>query len=117
MVYTAPEAASVGRTEEQLQEVGILYKAGKFPFMANSRARAVGDADGFVKILADSETDRILGAHIIGHDAGTLIAELVPAMEFQASAEDVARTCHAHPTHSEGIKEAAMAVDKRPIHF
>ncbi len=117
VVYTAPEAAAVGQTEEQLKEAGINYKAGKFPFMANSRARAMGDADGFVKILADAETDRILGAHIIGHDAGTLIAELALAMEFQASAEDVARTCHAHPTLNEAVKEAALAACSSAIHM
>jgi dihydrolipoamide dehydrogenase len=120
VVFTAPEAASVGRTEEQLTADGVSYKAGKFPFMANSRARAMGDGDtiggGFVKILADAATDRILGAHIIGHDAGTLIAELALAMEFQASAEDVARTCHAHPTLNEAVKEAALAACASAIH-
>ena len=97
VVYTHPEMASIGRTEEQLKEAGIAYKVGKFPFMANSRARAVGDTDGFVKILADATTDRVLGAHIIGPDAGILIAEIAVAMEFGASAEDIARTCHAAP--------------------
>ena len=108
MVYTDPEVASIGRTEEQLKEAGTAYKVGKFPFMANSRARAIGDTDGFVKILADAATDRVLGAHIIGPDAGTLIAEIAIAMEFGAVAEDIARTCHAHPTLEEAVKEAAM---------
>jgi dihydrolipoamide dehydrogenase len=105
VIYTWPEVASVA------------YKPGKFPFSANSRARAVGDTDGFVKILADAETDRILGAHIIGPDAGTLIAELVLAMEFKASAEDIARTSHAHPTLEEAVKEAALAVDGRTLNM
>ncbi|MEN2978412.1 dihydrolipoyl dehydrogenase [Tistrella bauzanensis] len=117
VIYTWPEVASVGRTEEQLKADGIAYKPGKFPFSANSRARAVGDTDGFVKILADAETDRILGAHIIGPDAGTLIAELVLAMEFKASAEDIARTSHAHPTLEEAVKEAALAVDGRTLNM
>ncbi len=117
VVYTWPEAASVGKTEEQLKEAGIAYKAGKFPFSANGRARAMADTDGLVKILADATTDRILGAHIIGPDAGTMIAELVLAIEFSASSEDVARTSHAHPTLNEAIKEAALAVDGRPIHI
>lgn len=117
VVYTAPEAASVGRSEQQLKEDGIEYRVGKFPFMANSRARAAGeDGTGFVKILADAKTDRVLGAHIIGPDAGTLIAELALAMEFSASAEDIARTCHAHPTLNEAVKEAAMAAWNKPIH-
>ncbi len=116
VVYTWPEVASVGRTEEQLKAQGIAYKAGKFPFQANSRARAAGGGEGFVKILADAETDQVLGAHIVGPDAGTLIAEIVLAMEFGASAEDIARTCHAHPTLNEAVKEAAMAVDGRSIH-
>ncbi|MBT6314598.1 MAG: dihydrolipoyl dehydrogenase, partial [Alphaproteobacteria bacterium] len=106
VVYTWPEVASVGRTEEQLKEQGIAYKVGKFPFQANSRARASGGGEGFVKILADAETDQVLGAHIIGPDAGTMIAELALAMEFSASAEDIARTCHAHPTLNEAVKEA-----------
>jgi dihydrolipoamide dehydrogenase len=117
VVYTWPEAASVGKTEEQLIKDGVKYKAGKFPFTANGRARAMADTEGFVKILADAATDRILGAHIIGPDAGTLIAELAMAVEFGASSEDVARTCHAHPTLNEAVKEAALAVDGRPIHI
>ncbi len=116
VVYTHPEIAWVGQTEEQLKESGRAFKKGKFPFMANSRARAVGDSDGFVKVLADPETDEILGVHIIGADAGTMIAEAVVAMEFKASAEDLARICHAHPTLNEAIKEAALAVDQRQIH-
>ena len=117
VVYTWPEIASVGKTEEELTKAGVAFKAGKFPFSANGRARAMADTDGFVKILADATTDRILGAHIIGPDAGTLIAELVLAMEFSASSEDVARTCHAHPTLNEAVKEAALAVENRPIHI
>ncbi|MFY9590341.1 dihydrolipoyl dehydrogenase [Rickettsia endosymbiont of Halotydeus destructor] len=117
VIYSCPEVASVGETEEQLKEKGVNYKVGKFPFLANSRARAISSTDGMVKILADSKTDKILGAHIIGPDAGTLIAELVAFMEFGAAAEDVARTCHAHPTLSEAIKEAALAIDKRTINF
>lgn len=116
VVYTHPEVASVGKTEEELKKEGVAYKAGKFTFMANSRARAINDTDGFVKILADKETDRVLGVHIIGPDAGTLIHECCIAMEFGASAEDIARTCHAHPTLNEAVKEAALAVDKRQIH-
>ena len=116
IVYTWPEVASVGRTEEQLKEAGIEYKAGKFPFTANSRARANMDTDGFVKILADAKTDRVLGAHIIGPDAGNMIHEIVLAMEFGGSAEDIARTCHGHPTLNEAVKEAALAVAGRPIH-
>jgi dihydrolipoamide dehydrogenase len=117
VVYTWPEVASVGATEEQLKERGIAFRAGKFPFTANGRARAMGETDGFVKILADAATDRILGAHIIGPDAGTLIAELALAIEFSASAEDVARTSHAHPSLNEAVKEAALAVAGRPIHI
>lgn len=118
VVYTAPEVASIGKTEEQLKEAGLAYKVGKFPFMANSRARTTGDTDGFVKLLADAETDRLLGAHIIGPEAGILIAEVAMAMEFGASAEDVARTCHAHPTLEEAVKEAAMAAAYgKPIHM
>ncbi len=117
VVYTWPEAASVGKTEEQLKAEGVQYKVGKFPFSANGRARAMADTDGFVKILADATTDRVLGAHIIGPDAGTIIAELVLAVEFGASSEDIARTSHAHPTLNEAVKEAAMAVDGRPIHI
>lgn len=117
VVYTAPEVASIGKTEEMLKAEGVAYKVGKFPFTANGRARAIAQTDGFVKILADAKTDRILGAHIIGPEAGTLIAELAVAMEFGASAEDVARTCHAHPSLNEAVKEAALAVDGRPLHI
>ncbi|MBN9562265.1 MAG: dihydrolipoyl dehydrogenase [Alphaproteobacteria bacterium] len=117
VVYTWPEVASVGRTEEELKTAGVAYTVGKFPFTANARARAMGDTDGFVKILADKATDRVLGAHIIGPDAGTLIAELVTAMEFGASAEDIARTCHAHPSLNEAVKEAALAVEGRALHI
>lgn len=116
VIYTWPEVASVGKTEEQLKEAGIAYKVGKFTFMANSRGRAIGQTEGFVKILADAKTDKILGAHILGPDAGSLIAEVVLCMEFGGSAEDIARTCHAHPTLNEAVKEAALAVDKRAIH-
>lgn len=117
VVYTHPEVASVGKTEEQLKKDGVEYRAGKFPFMANGRARAMGAIDGFVKILADAKTDRVLGAHIIGPEAGTLIAEIVLAMEADLTAEDIARTCHAHPTLEEVVKEAALAVHKRPLHI
>tara|TARA_B110000116_G_C16760399_1_gene548083 strand:+ start:255 stop:1661 length:1407 start_codon:yes stop_codon:yes gene_type:complete len=117
VVYTSPELAMVGKTEEQLKKENIEYKIGKFPFLANSRARVNNETEGFVKILADKKTDKVLGVSIISSLAGTMIAELALAMEFGASAEDIARTCHAHPTHSEAIKEAALAVDKRPIHF
>lgn len=117
VVYTFPEVATVGKTEEQLKEAGIEYRVGKFPFMANGRARAMAAIDGFVKILADAKTDRVLGCHIVGPEAGTLIAEVVLAIEFGASAEDIARTCHAHPTLNEVVKEAALAVDGRPIHI
>jgi dihydrolipoamide dehydrogenase len=117
VVYTWPEVAAVGKTEEDLKAAGVAYNVGKFPFTANGRARAMGSTDGFVKILADKATDRILGAHIIGPDAGTLIAEIVIAMEFGASAEDVARTCHAHPTLNEAVKEAALAVAGRALHI
>ena len=117
VVYTWPEVASIGKTEEQLKAEGVSYAVGKFPFTANGRARAMGATDGFVKILADKATDRILGAHIIGPDAGTLIAEIATAMEFGASAEDVARTCHAHPSLNEAVKEAALAVDGRALHI
>lgn len=116
IVYTHPEIASVGRTEEGLKADGIAYNAGKFPFQANGRALANGDSEGFVKILADAKTDRILGAHIIGPQGGDLIQEIVQAMEFGGSAEDVARTCHGHPGLPEAVKEAAMAVGKRAIH-
>ena len=117
IVYTWPEVASIGQTEEELKKAGTAFKVGKFPFMANGRARAMGATDGFVKILADSHSDRILGAHIIGPDAGTLIAELATAMEFGASSEDVARICHGHPTLSEAVKEAALAVQGRALHI
>ena len=117
VVYTWPEVASLGETEEALKDRGVAYTVGKFPFTANGRARAMGTTEGFVKILADKTTDRILGAHIIGPDAGTLIAELATAMEFGAAAEDVARICHAHPTLSEAVKEAALAVEGRALHI
>lgn len=117
VVYTWPEVATVGQTEEQLKQAGISYKTGKFPFSANPRARANAFTEGFVKILADAKTDRVLGVHIIGGDAGTIIAEAVVAMEFGASAEDIARTCHAHPTLNEAVKEAALAVDGHAIHI
>jgi len=117
VVYTWPEVASIGATEEMLKRDGVLYNVGKFPFTANGRARAMGATEGFVKILADKRTDKILGAHIIGPDAGTLIAEIATAMEFGASAEDVARTCHAHPSLNEAVKEAALAVDGRALHI
>ena len=116
VVYTTPEVASIGKTEEQLKDLNIKYKIGKFSFMANSRAKAIDDAEGFVKILADEKTDKVLGAHLIGPHAGELIAEIGVAMEFGASSEDIARTCHAHPTFSEAVKEAALSVDKRAIH-
>ena len=116
VIYTSPEVAYVGENEEQLKEKNISYKIGKFPFMANSRAKAINEPEGFVKILADSSTDRVLGVHIIGPHAGEMIAEMSVAMEFGASSEDIARTCHAHPTFSEAIKEAALSVDKRQIH-
>jgi dihydrolipoamide dehydrogenase len=117
VVYTHPEIASVGKTEDQLKAAGVQYKVGKFPFTANGRARSMNETDGFVKILADAVTDRVLGVHILGAEAGTIIAEAVAAMEFGASAEDIARTCHAHPTLNESVKEAALAVDGRPIHI
>ena len=116
VIYTTPEVASIGKTEEQLKKLKIKYKIGKFSFMANSRAKAIDDAEGFVKILADEKTDKVLGAHLIGAHAGELIAEIGVAMEFGASSEDIARTCHAHPTFSEAVKEAALSVDKRAIH-
>ena len=116
VVYTTPEVAYIGKSEERLREMGIDYKIGKFSFMANSRAKAIDDAEGFVKILADAKTDKVLGAHLIGPHAGELIAEIGIAMEFGASSEDIARTCHAHPTFSEAVKEAALSVDKRAIH-
>ena len=117
VIYTSPEVATVGKTEEDLKKENIKYKVGKFPFLANSRAKVNNESEGFVKVIADEKTDKVLGVSMIGSLAGTMIAELALAMEFGASAEDIARTCHAHPTHSEAVKEAAMAVDKRPIHF
>jgi dihydrolipoamide dehydrogenase len=117
VVYTWPEVASIGATEEQLKADGVAYNVGKFPFTANGRARAMNMTEGFVKILADKATDQVLGAHIIGPDAGTLIAEIATAMEFGASSEDIARTCHAHPTLSEAVKEAALAVEGRALHI
>ena len=116
VIYTTPEVAAVGKTEENLSEKKIKYKVGKFSFMANSRAKAINEAEGFVKILADEKTDKVLGVHLIGPHAGELIAEMAVAMEFGASSEDIARTCHAHPTFSEAVKEAALSVDKRAIH-
>ncbi len=116
VIYTSPEVASIGKTEEQLKDLKINYKIGKFSFMANSRAKAIDDTEGFVKILADEKTDKVLGAHLIGPHAGELIAEIGIAMEFGASSEDIARTCHAHPTFSEAVKEAALSVEKRAIH-
>jgi len=117
VIYTSPEVAAVGRTEEELKAAGIAYAVGKFPFSANGRARAMAETDGFVKLLADKTTDRLLGAHIIGPDGGTLIAELSMAIEFGASAEDVARTSHAHPSLNEAVKEAALAVGGRALHI
>ena len=117
VIYTSPEIAMVGKTEEQLKKEKIKYKVGKFPFLANSRAKVNNETEGFVKIIADEKSGKVLGVSIINALAGSMIAELTLAIEFGASAEDIARTCHAHPTHSEAIKEAAMAVDKRPIHF
>lgn len=116
VIYTWPEVASVGQTEEELQKAGVQYKTGKFPFSANGRARAMNDTDGFVKILADATTDRVYGVHILGPDAGHLIAECAMAIEFGASSEDIARTCHAHPTLSEVVKEAALATFAKPLH-
>ena len=117
VIYTLPEVAAAGKTEEQLKEENIKYKIGKFPFLANSRAKVNNETEGFVKIIADEKSDKVLGVHMIGPHVGTMIAEMVLAMEFGASSEDIARTCHAHPTHTEAIKEAALAVDKRPIHY
>jgi dihydrolipoamide dehydrogenase len=117
VVYTYPEIASVGKSEEELKEAGIAYKIGKFPFTANGRAKANLQTEGFVKILADAKTDRVLGVHIVGADAGNMIAEAAVAMEFGAAAEDIARTCHPHPTFTEAVKEAALAVDNRAIHM
>ena len=116
VIYTSPEVAYVGKSEEELKKDRVSYKVGKFPFMANSRAKAIDKPEGFVKILADEKTDKVLGVHIIGPHAGEMIAEMSVAMEFGASSEDIARTCHAHPTFSEAIKEAALSVDKRQIH-
>src|SRR5690606_34904261 len=117
VVYTAPEIASVGKTEEELKEAGIAYRAGKFPFSANGRARGMGAKDGFVKVLADAASDRVLGVHIVGPYAGELIAEAAVLMEFAGSAEDLARICHAHPTLSEAVREAAFAAWFKPIHI
>lgn len=117
VVYTMPEVAAVGKTEEELKEAGVAYKVGKFPFTANSRAKTNRQTEGFVKIIADAGTDKVLGVHMIGSDVGNMIAEAVLAMEFGASAEDIALTCHAHPTHTEAVKEAAMAVFAKPIHM
>ncbi|MDE0808921.1 MAG: dihydrolipoyl dehydrogenase [Alphaproteobacteria bacterium] len=117
IVYTHPEVASIGKTEEDLKEAGTAYRKGSFPFTANSRARTTGEMDGTVKILADAETDRVLGVHIMGPEAGNLIHECATAMAFGATAEDIARTCHGHPTYNEAVKEAALAVDGRPIHI
>tara|TARA_Y100000590_G_scaffold411387_1_gene505374 strand:- start:3084 stop:4490 length:1407 start_codon:yes stop_codon:yes gene_type:complete len=117
VIYTSPEVATVGKTEEQLKKENVSYNVGKFPFLANSRAKVNNETEGFVKVIADKKTDKVLGVSIINALAGTMIAEVAIAMEFGASAEDIARTCHAHPTHNEAVKEAAMAVDKRPIHF
>ncbi|MDC7789307.1 dihydrolipoyl dehydrogenase [Rhodoplanes sp. TEM] len=117
VVYTTPELATVGRTEEDLKAAGIAYNVGKFPFTANGRAKVNRTTDGFVKVLADAKTDRVLGVHILGPDAGNMIAEAALAMEFGASSEDIARTCHAHPTLTEAVKEAALAVEKRALHM
>jgi dihydrolipoamide dehydrogenase len=117
VIYTYPEVASVGKTEEELKEAGIKFNSGKFPFTANGRAKVNRQTEGFVKVLADEKTDRVLGVHIVGPDAGNMIAEAAVLMEFGGSAEDLARTCHAHPTLTEAIKEAAMAVGKRAIHM
>ena len=117
VVYTHPEVAMVGKTEEQLKAAGREYNKGKFPFLANSRARAVSDTDGFVKILADKKTDEVLGVHIIGPQAGTIIAEAVVAMAYKASSEDIARICHSHPDLNEAVKEAALAAFFKPIHM
>jgi dihydrolipoamide dehydrogenase len=117
VIYTSPEIAWVGRTEQQLKADGVKYKAGAFPFLANGRARALGDTTGMVKVLADAQTDEVLGVHIIGPMASELIAEAVTIMEFRGAAEDIARICHAHPTLSEAMKEAALAVDKRALNF
>jgi dihydrolipoamide dehydrogenase len=117
VVYTSPEFASVGKTEDELKQAGVAYAVGKFPFTANGRAKVNLTTEGQVKIIADAKTDRVLGVHILGPDAGNMIAEAAIAMEFGASSEDIARTCHAHPTLTEAIKEAALAVGKRAIHM
>jgi len=117
VIYTSPEVAAVGKTEMQLKKENIDYKIGKFPFLANSRAKVNNETEGFVKIIAQAKSDKVLGVHMIGQHVGTMIAEVALAMEFGASSEDIARTCHPHPTHTEAVKEAALAVDKRPIHF
>jgi dihydrolipoamide dehydrogenase len=117
VVYTTPEVAAVGRTEEELKAAGVAYTVGKFPFLANGRAKVNRSTDGFVKVLADAATDRILGVHIVGPHAGEIIGEAAVVMEFGGSAEDLARTCHSHPTLTEAIKEAALAVAKRAIHM
>lgn len=117
VVYTHPEIASIGKTEEEVKESGVAYKVGKFPFAGNSRAKTNRDTDGYVKVIADAETDKVLGTHIISSLAGTLIAQVTQAMEFGTTSEDIAYTCHAHPTHSEAVKEAAMAVQGKPIHM
>jgi dihydrolipoamide dehydrogenase len=117
VIYTYPEVASVGKTEEELKAAGVQYNVGNFPFSANSRARANGSSEGFVKVLAEKDTDKIVGAHIIGPNAGEMIAEAVIAIEYGASSEDLARTCHAHPTLSEAFKEACMDTYDKPIHF
>jgi len=117
VIYTHPEVAYVGKNEEELKKEGVQYNVGKFPFLANSRAKANDDTEGLVKIISDKKTDRILGAHIIGPGAGEMIAEVVLGIEYGASSEDIARTCHAHPTLSEALKEACMATYDKPIHF
>src|SRR5699024_2385451 len=117
VIYTSPEVAWVGQNEQQLKSAGRDYRAGSFPFMANGRARALGDTTGFVKILADTTTDEVLGVHIVGPQASELIAEATAIMAFRGAAEDIARICHAHPTLSESMKEAALAVDKRTLNF
>ena len=117
VVYTSPEVASVGKTEEELKKAGVDYNAGKFPFSANGRARSMLKTDGFVKVLADKKTDRVLGVHIVGFGAGEMIHEAAVLMEFGGSSEDLARTCHAHPTMSETVKEAALATFAKPIHM
>jgi dihydrolipoamide dehydrogenase len=117
VIYTAPEVASVGKTEEELKKAGIAYKSGKFPLTANGRAKVNRTTEGFVKVLADEATDRVLGVHILGADAGTMIAEAAVLMEFGGSAEDLARICHAHPTLNEAVKEAALAAEGRAIHM